>query len=172
MTITGPMKDALDLAQRFQDGEPFRQYVVQRVWLVAPAVLLMVATSLALAFGVIMYVGGTRSLMVLLSLLLAPFVLVGSLFVQGYVFLSWLEGRALARSLGHRVGKGRRGRLAAWIEKQLDADLGSAPPVPWLFAAIFIALPFVALALSAPKLAIAVAVAQVVAPIAFARFDR
>jgi hypothetical protein len=171
MTITGPMKDALDLAHRFQESELFQRYVVQRMWLVAPAALLMLATSLLLAFGTVMYVGGTRSLTVLLSLLLAPFVLVGSLLVQGYVFLAWLEGRAIARSLGHRAKK-QRGRLVAWIARRLDADLGDAPPVPWLFAAILVALPFIALTLSAPTLAIAVMVLQILGPILFARLDR
>jgi hypothetical protein len=171
MTFTDPMKDALNLVQRYQQGELFRRYVTQRMWLVAPAVLLIVATSLVLAFGIVMYVGGTRPLTVLLSLLLAPFVLAGSLFVQGYVFLSWLEGRSLAKSLGHSVGK-NRGKLAAWIEKQIEADLGAMPPVPWLLAAIFLLLPLVALVLAAPKLAIALIVLQVLGPIAFARLDR
>jgi len=171
MNIADPLKDALNLAQRYQQGELFRRYVTQRMWLVAPAALLIVATSLVLAFGIVMFVGGTRPLTVLLSLLLAPFVLVGSLFVQGYVFLSWLEGRSLAESLGHRVGKSR-GKLTAWIEKQIEADLGAMPSVPWLLAAIFLLLPLVALVLAAPKLAVAVIVLQILAPIAFARLDR
>lgn len=169
--ITDPMRDALNLVHRFQEGELFRLYVIERMWLVIPAVLLMLATSLALAFGTVMTIGGTRSIMVLFSLLLAPFVLLGSLFVQGYVFLSWLEGRALARSLGHRARRARS-RLAAWIEKHLDADLGSVPPVPWVLAAIFLAVPLAMLMLAAPKLAIAVIVLQALGPVAFARLDR
>ena len=171
MTFTDPMQDALKLMQRYQQGELFRRYVNQRTWLVAPAALLIVATSLALAFGIVMFVGGTRPMTVLLSLLLAPFVLVGSLFVQGYVFLSWLEGRSLALSLGHRVGK-RRGRLMARFEKKLNVNLGEMPPVPWLLAAIFLLLPLAALVMAAPKLAIAVIVLQILAPVAFARLDR
>jgi len=171
MTFTGPMQDALNLVQRYQQGELFRRYVTQRMWLVAPAALLIVATSLVLAFGIVMFVGGTRPATVLLSLLLAPFVLIGSLFVQGYMFLSWLEGRSLAKSLGHSVGKSR-GKLTAWIEKHIEADLGAMPPVPWLLAAIFLLAPLVALAMAAPKLAIAVILLQILAPIAFARLDR
>lgn len=171
MTLTEPIQDAVNLANRFQQSELFRRYVMQRRWLVVPAAVLIALTSVALAFGIVLYVGGTRPLMVLLSLLLAPFVLVGSLAVQAYMFMSWLEGRALAHSLGHRVGRSR-GKLAALIHKHLEADLGSAPPMPWLFIGVFIALPFLALFLSAPKLALAVAVAQVIAPIAYARFDK
>ena len=146
-TLTDPLKDALNLAQRFQQATLFRQYVVERLWLVAPAALLMLATGLALAFGIVVYVGGTRPLTVLLSLLIAPFVLVGSLFVQAYLFLSWLEARALAKSLGRRSRKARA-RAVAWVERHLEADLGSLPPVPWLLAGIFLA------------------------PLAFARLDR
>ena len=171
MILTEPMKDALNLAQRYQQGELFRRYVNQRMWLVAAMALLIVATSLALAFGIVMFVGGTRPLTVFLSLLLAPFVLVGSLFVQGYMFLSWLEGRSLALSLGHRVGK-RRGRLMARFEKKLNVNLGEMPPVPWVLAAIFLVLPLVALFLAAPKLAIAVIALYILAPIGFARLDR
>jgi hypothetical protein len=172
MTIlTDPLKDALNLAQRFQQGALFRQYVVERMWLVVPIALVMLVTSLALAFGIVMYVGGTRPLTVLLSLLIAPFVLVGSLFVQAYLFLSWLEGRALAKSLGRRTRKARP-RAVAWVERHLDADLGSLPPVPWLLAGIFVALPLAILMLASPKLAIAVIVLQVLAPLAFARLDR
>ena len=171
MTLTDPLKDALNLANRFQHGELFRKYAVERMWLVVPAAFLMLATSLALAFGIVMFVGGTRPLMVLLSLLLAPLVLVGSLFVQGYVFLWWLESRALAKSLGRRAKKAR-GRAAAWIQKHLDADLGTLPPVPWLLAAIFLVLPLLSLLIAAPALAIAVIVLHALAPVAFARLDR
>jgi hypothetical protein len=138
---------------------------------VVPAAFLMLGTSLALAFGIVMFVGGTRPLMVLLSLLIAPPVLVGSLFVQGYVFLSWLEGRALAKSLGRRARKAH-GRVAALIQKHLDADLGTLPPVPWLLTAIFVALPLFLLLMAAPALAFAVIVLQALAPVAFARLDR
>jgi hypothetical protein len=171
MTLTDPLKDAMNLANRFQQGELFRKYVVERVWLVVPAALLMLATSLALAFGIVMFVGGTRPLMVLLSLLLAPLVLVGSLFVQGYVFLSWLEGRALAKSLGRRAKKAR-GRVAALVQKHFDADLGTAPPVPWLLAGILVGLPLFFLLMAAPMLAIAVIVLHALAPVGFARLDR
>jgi hypothetical protein len=172
MTIlTDPLKDALNLAQRFQQGALFRQYVVERIWLVAPAALLILATSLALAFGIVVYVGGTRPLMVLLSLLIAPFVLLGSLFVQAYLFLSWLEARALARSLGRRSRKARA-RAVAWVERHLEADLGNPPQVPWLLAGIFLALPLAILLLASPKLAIALLVLHFLAPLAFARLDR
>jgi hypothetical protein len=171
MTLTDPLKDAMNLANRYQKGELFQKYVVERMWLVVPAAFLMLATSLALAFGIIVFVGGTRPLMVLLSLLLAPLVLVGSLFVQGYVYLSWLEGRALAKSLGRRAKKAH-GPVAALVQKHLDADLGMPPPVPWLLAGIAVGLPLLFLLMAAPSLAIAVIVLNVLAPIAFARLDQ
>jgi len=171
MTLTDPLKDAMHLANRFQQSELFQKYVAERMWLVVPAAILILATSLTLAFGIVMFVGGTRPLMVLLSLLLVPPVLVGSLFVQGYVFLSWLEGRALAKSLGRRAKKAR-GRVAALVQKHLDADLGTAPSIPWLLAGISVVLPLLFLLMAAPMLAIAVIVLHALAPIAFARLDQ
>jgi hypothetical protein len=171
MTLTDPLKDAVDLANRYQQSELFRRYIGERMWLVVPAALVMLATSLALAFAIVMFVGGTRPLTVLLSLLIAPLVLIGSLLVQGYVFLSWLEGRAIAKSLGRRARKAR-GRAVAWIEKHADADLGTLPPVPWLLAAVLVGLPLLLLLMTAPALALAVIAVQALAPIAFARLDR
>jgi hypothetical protein len=98
-------------------------------------------------------------------------VLLGSLFVQAYLFLAWLEARALAKSLARR-GRKARARAVAWVERHLDADLGSPPPVPWLLAGIFLALPLVILMLASPKLAIAVVVLHLFTPLAFARLDR
>jgi len=151
MAFANPLQDAISLAQRFEESEPFRRYVIQRMWLVAPAALIAAIASLACAFGTVLFIGGTRPLFVLLGLVVAPFVLIGSFFVLGYVFLSWLENRALARALRHPVGM---------------------PPVPWVLAAIFLALPLAMLAAALPTLAAAVALLLVLGPIVFARLDR
>ena len=171
MTITDSMKDVLGLAHRFQEGELFRRYLKERMVLIAPFALLMLGTSLAFAFGIVAYIGGTRSLLVLLSLLIAPFVLIGSLLVQVYLFLGWLENRALAQSLGRRA-RSKRIKPIAWLESKVQADLGSPPAMPWLLVGIFIALPLLVLLLAAPKVAVALIVLQLLAPIGFARLDR
>lgn len=171
MTITDPMKDVLGLAHRFQQGELFRRYLKQRTTLIAPFALLMLGTSLAFAFGIVAYIGGTRSLLVLFSLLIAPFVLIGSLLVQVYLFLGWLENRALAQSLGRRARK-KRLKPIAWLESKVQADLASPPAMPWLLIGIFIALPLLILLLAAPSIAFTLVALHALAPLGFARLDR
>ena len=171
MTLTDPFKDVLNLAQRFQQGALFRQYVMRRMGLVIPAAFLMIVTSLAFAFGTVLFIGGTRPLLVLLALLVAPLVLAGSLLVQAYVFLGWLEGRALAKTLGHRARGKPPGLLAALARKHLDADMGAAPPVPWALALIFLAVPLLMLMASMPALAIVAILLHIAGPVVFARLD-
>jgi hypothetical protein len=103
--------------------------------------------------------------------LLAPVALVGSLFVLLLVFFSWLEERALAKSLGHRTGRAPGG-LARWIRKKLHADLGKAPRVPWLLAALFVGLPLLLLLGEAPAVALPLLVLLVATPLVYARFER
>ena len=153
MTLTDPLKDALSLVNRFQESELFRRYVESRIWLVAPAALVVLFNSLACALGTVLFVGGTRSALVLLALVLAPFVLAGSALVQGYLLLAWLEGRALSRSLGHPA------RLRI-------------PASAWLLAAGFLGLPLGMLLATAPGIALGVIALLVAVPAAFAWLDR
>jgi hypothetical protein len=62
--------------------------------------------------------------------------------------------------------------VARWLRKKLRADLGRAPRVPWLMAAVFVGLPFVALATQTPAIALTLAVLLAALPVAFARLDR
>jgi hypothetical protein len=167
--LAGVLKEALNLAHRFQEGEVFRSYVLRRMWLLVPVGLLMLLTSIGCAAATVLFIGGTRPLLVLLALLLVPFVLAGSFFVQAYVFLSWLEGRALARTM-HRSAPAP-GSIAARLRK-LDVDMGSFPPVPWTLAAIFLLAPMAMLVMVALKSALALIVLHLLAPVLFARLDR
>ena len=166
----GVLKEAMNLAHRFQEGEVFRLYVFRRMRLVIPVGLLILLTSIACAAGTVVFLGGARPLLVLLAILLLPFILIGSLFVQVYVFFSWLESRALARTHARRIAPAP-GSLAARL-RDLGADMGSFPPVPWGLAAIFLLAPLAMLALVAAKLALALIVAHILVPILYARFDR
>lgn len=166
----GVLKEALNLAHRFQEGQGFQAYVLRRIWLVVPIGLLMILTSIGCAAATVLYLGGTRPLLVLLAILLVPFVLVGSLFVQAYVFFSWLESRALAQAL-HRSAR-PRGPVARWLMQKLGVDMGALPPVPWVLAAIFLLLPLAMLVMLAPKLGLALILLQILAPIVYARLDR
>ena len=127
--LLGPLEDALVLVRRGRELESFQEYLGANLRLVAPACVLILVTAIACGLTPIMLLVGTRSVSALAGLLLAPVALVGSLFVLLLVFFSWLEERALAKSLGHRTGRAPGG-LARWIRKKLHADLGKAPRDP------------------------------------------
>jgi hypothetical protein len=155
-TVSLPLEktftDARKLLARLQENEAFRQYLRRRLQLVIPPLVLFLLISIACAAATVIFLADRHRLLALPGLLLAPFVLAGSLFVQLYLFLSWLENRAVARALGLASGK--------------------PPPVPWGLAAIFLALPLAFLVAVAGKPGLVLLVLAVLAPIAYARFDR
>ena len=157
--LLDPLNEATSLLHRFQHAKGLRGYVQERVHVLVPIGALMMFISLGCTAATVLYLGGTRPLLVLLSMLLAPFVLFGSLFVQAYVFGSWLEGRALDRAL-HRGPPVK------------DLDLGRMPSVPWVFAALFLFAPLAMLVSVVPALGILLILLLAGAPVAFARFDR
>lgn len=165
------LSEAQKLVHRFQEGEGFRLYVLERKRLVILAVLFIVLVSIACAAGTVVFLAGAHSLLALPALLLAPVILVGSLFVQMYVFFYWLENRALARALGHRA-KPARGMLAAWLSKKLGVDMGTFPPVPWILATVVLFAPLAMLAHFALNVALVLIVLTILMPILYARFDR
>lgn len=134
-----------NLVRRYRHGDAFRHYVQERRPLVAAALVIFSTLSLATTSGTVVYVGGTNALVVLLCLLLAPFVLIGSVLVQAYIFFSWLERRALGSS------------------RPLD--------VPWTLAFLFVAVPFFVLALLSLKLACTLLVIAIFTPVAYALID-
>lgn len=169
--LLGPLDDAMQLARRYREVDSFREYVSARLQLMVPAGLLMLVTALACAATPIMLLVGAKPAAALAGLLLAPLVLVGSVFVLVYVFFSWIEERSLAKSLGHRTAP-VPGRIANWLRRKLGADLGKAPRVPWLLAALFVVVPLALLARVAPAIAALLAVLLILAPILYARLDR
>src|SRR5882672_8250721 len=120
---TGVVQEARNLAARYVESDSFRGYVNHRKHLVIPALVLILAIALSSTAASVVFAAGTRPLFVLMALILAPVVVLGSLCVQAYVFFAWLEGRALARMLAHRP-KAARGKLATWLATKLHADLG------------------------------------------------
>jgi hypothetical protein len=164
-----PLNEALGLAHRFQEAKGFRGYLQERKVLLIPIVVLMVMTSLSCAAASVLYLGGTRSILVLMAILLVPFVLAGSLFVQAYVFFAWLENRAIAKALRRSLP---RGPVARWLKQRLGVDMGTFPPVPWVLAAAFLVAPLAALLDVAPAWALVLIAFMVLAPVAFARLDR
>ena len=134
-----------NLVRRYRHGDAFRHYVEERRPLVFAALVIFSTISLATTSGMVVYIGGTNAMVVLLCLLLAPFVLIGGVLVQGYIFFSWLERRALGSS------------------RPLD--------VPWTLAFLFVALPFFVLALLSLKLACTLLAVALLTPVAYAMID-
>ena len=95
------LTETQNLWQRFQRGGAFRNYLSRRLVLVVPALVIFVIYSVATTAGTVITLGGTRSILVLVGLLSAPVVLLGGLFVQVFVFLQWLENRAIAQATHH-----------------------------------------------------------------------
>ncbi len=152
------LKDAWKLARRFQEAEGFRLYLRRRFLLVAPALALLALISIACAAATVIFLADRHPLLALPALLLAPFVLAGSLFVQAYVFFSWLESRALAQALGRR--------------KNARFDFGQLPRVPWGLAAVFLVVPLAIVgAISTPTVLVLILLVILVT-VLFAKFDR
>lgn len=165
------LSEALNLVHRFHEGKAFRLYVQNRLRIVVPAVLLMVAIAVASAAAFMVYATGISGWLVLPAILLMPVVLIGSLFVQTYVFFSWLENRAVSRTLG-RGTKPPHGALAVWLSRNLGVDIGPAPAIPWLLVALFLVAPLVMMATFAAGLALAFLCFVLLLPIMYARLDR
>ncbi len=165
------LQEAQNLVQRFEEVEGFRLYVLERKRLVIPSILVIVLISIACAAGTVVFLAGAYALLTLPALLLAPVILIGSLFVQLYMFFYWLENRALARALGHRA-KPAQGMFAAWLSGKLGVDMGSFPPVPWILTTVVLFAPLAMLAYFALKIALMLIVLAILGLILFARFDR
>jgi hypothetical protein len=164
------LASAQALARRFREVDGIQLYVNARGRLVLPAIVLMVLISIACAIGVVVFLADRHAWLALLGILLLPAALVGSLFVQAYVFFSWIEGRALARELGCRHQRAP-GPAARWLSTRLGLDMGPYPPVPWLLAVLFLIVPLALLAMTWLTLALVVIFLGIALPVAYAKFD-
>jgi hypothetical protein len=152
--LFGAINDAIGLFNRFREGETFRHYVEQRLRLVVPICCLMLLVSVSAGAGVLLALGQVHRGLVLAGVLLMPIVLLGSLFVQAYVFFAWLENRALAhRNPGPKAG------------------MGPLPQVPWILASAVILLPLALLATVAWHGALAIVVMAILGAFAYAMLD-
>lgn len=149
------LHEAPNLLQRYKHGDAFRRYVQRHLPLVVAALVVFLTVSAANTAAMVVFFGGTSELMVLALLVLAPFVLLGSLFVQTFIFFSWLEQRAIDRVAGRRP---------CTIQEHL-------PRAPWTLAALFVAAPFFVLALVSIKVAVTLLLVFILTPIAFSLLD-
>ncbi len=168
---TETLSEARNLVHRFQEGEAFKLYVLRRLWLVIPVGLVIVLVSLACAAATVLFLAAGGSWLALPAFVLAPFILIGSLFVQSYVFFSWLESRALAQAFRRR-SRPAQGTFARWLAKKTGADMGTLPRVPWILAAVVVLAPLAMLAFAAPKAALLLIPLALLTPVLYALFDR
>ena len=151
-------KDALKLAARFREAQGFREYLRRRAAFVVPAVALFAMISIACAAAIVIFLAERHAMLALPGMVLAPFVLVGSFFVESFVFFSWLEGRALSQALGRRSKE--------------PLDFGQLPRVPWILGALFLILPLLVLAAVSFTAALILILLAVLIIMSIARFDR
>src|SRR5262245_43067341 len=151
--------DAMKLLRRFRQAQGFRQYLQRRAAFVVPMVALCVLISVACTAATVIFLADRHALLALPGMMLAPFVLVGSFFVEAFVFFSWLEGRALTQALGRRSKR--------------DFDFGQIPQnVPWVLAALFLVLPLFILGSVSFTAAFILLLLAAGIIVAIAKFDR
>jgi hypothetical protein len=171
IALLDPIGDALALLRRLQSNEMFQRYLRERSLYALPLVAGAAIAGLALAGGAMAFIGHAGTfLAVLTAIVFALCVLVGSVLVQAYVLLSWLEGRSLAKLQEHRRARDR-GPAARWIAERLRIDLGPPPRVPWIPALVLFVLPAAMLVSVAPAIAAGLAVLLLVAAIIYAKRD-
>lgn len=163
------LADAYALAARFKEADGLRRHLAERAPLVRAASAVLALLGLACGAGVFLFLAGSGGWMALPAMALAPLVALGSLFVLFFLFFSWLEGRALARALGHRTN--RASSLERFARKTLKADLLARPAVPWLPAALLVALPLALLVYTAPVAGVLFVLVAVASPLLYARLD-
>jgi hypothetical protein len=152
------LKDALKLMARFREAPGFREYLRRRAAFVIPAAALLAMVSIACTAAIVISLAERHAMLALPGMVLAPFVLIGSFFVQAFVFFSWLEGRALTHALGRR--------------RKEPLDFGPLPRVPWVLGTLFLVLPLLVLVAVSFSAALVLILLAVLIVVAIARFDR
>jgi hypothetical protein len=164
------LTETQNLWQRFQRGGAFRVYLRDRLRLVVPALVIFVAFSVATTAGTVITLGGTRSFLVLVGLLTAPFILIGSLYAQLLTFFLWLENRAIARAT-HHVSRTPKQELANTLAGLLALGKGFSPLVVAVGAALLL-VPLAFLAHLSAWVALLLLVVVAATPFAYALLDR
>jgi len=169
--LLDPIEDARDLLRRLQSNEMFQRYLRER-WLHAlPLVAGVVLAGLALSGGAMAFIVRAGTLLALMATVVyVPIVLVGSVLVQAYVLISWLEERSLAKLQEHRRTRDR-GPIGRWLARRLRIDLGPLPRVPWIPALVLLVLPAAMLASVAAPVAAGLVVFLTVAAVFYATRD-
>jgi len=163
------LRDARDFALKFQNDDVFRDYVVSRMWIVLPVVLVFFLVSTICSIDVMFRTARLAydpSLWLrLFALLLGAAVWLCGVVGQLYVFLIWLEERAAQRA---RSEQGKRVKVPAGFLNYLKYS--RAVP-PWILVLVFVVLPLANVARGAPVAALILAALLALVPVLFKKFD-
>ena len=162
--------ESQNLLQRFQQGGSFRVYLRERMILVIPALIIFLLYSLATTAGTVITLGGTRSFLVLLGLLSAPVILIGTLYFQILVFLLWLENRAIAHATHHIPPTAQRD--VASVPATIGAVIKPFPLVVQAIGAAFLLVPLAFLWHLSLGTALLMIVLVLAVPAVYAALDR
>jgi len=169
--LLDPIDDTRDILRRLQNNEMFQRYLRERRLHALPLAAGGVLASLALSGAAMVFIMRAGTLLALTTtIVIAPMVLIGSVWVQAHVLLSWLEGRSLAKLQEHRRARDR-GPIGQWVARRFRIDMGPLPQVPWIPALVFFLLPAAMLASVAAPVAAGLVAFQIVAVIIYARRD-
>ena len=152
---TDALVDAWRLLERFQKNSVFRDYVLDRLQLVIPALAIYALLVIASISATAIFVSGSGAGFVLPAFILTPFILAGSLCVAAYLFFAWLEGRALRKALQHEPVHG-----------------GVMPRIPWAYVGVFLGVPALMLLFVWWKTALVLFALGAAVPLVFKRLDR
>ncbi len=164
------LNETQNLWQRFQHGDMFRHYLRERLLLVVPAVVIFLVFSVATTAGTVITLGGTRSILVLVALVTAPFILVGSLYAQLITFFLWLENHAIARATHHKAHTAKQ-EIADTLAGLVKLGRGFSPIVLAVGAALLL-VPLAFLASLSASVAFLLLVAVAATPFAYSLLDR
>ena len=156
--LSSMVRGAMDLARRYREGKTFRPHVMKRLPLVIAVLLVFVLLSAACAAATVVVAASASRWLVLIGFVLAPLVLIVTLFVQTYAFFLWIEDRALARSLGRKAGWQR-------------AAVALLSGLPWPVAAPMLLVPILLLVAASPATAAVLVLASASAPFLYAALD-
>jgi len=164
------LRDARDLAVKFQRDDVFREYVVYRMWVVIPVIFVFILVSTVCAIGIMFNAARWVSSPVPLwfrglALFLGAAVWLGGVLAQVYLFLLWLEERAAERS---RSARG----IEVTLPKGFLAYLKYSRALPpWILVAICVVVPLANLAVNAPVAALLLVSIAILALLLFKKLD-
>jgi hypothetical protein len=164
------VRDARDLALKVQRDEVFREYFVARIWMVLAVLFVFVLVStvcaISIMFNSVRWIPAPVPVWFRgFELLLGGAVWLGGVVAQVYVFLIWLEERAAQKS---RSERGIEVTVPAGVLAYLKYS--RALP-PWILIFIFVVIPLLIMARSAPLAALIIFALAALAPVVFKKFD-